>query len=294
MSIQLMTQVYNKFPYGGNKKLVLLSIADHASDDGFAWPSVELIAVKCNVSKRYVQEITAELVELGWLRIRRPDADNGRITNLYEVIIPEDAIDAVAERRAAIKARQQKPRRHEQQFIVPEYWGEPEFTPGVNYSSPKSSLETSVKDNAGEEQPATAGTQVQEEQERLAEKDSPPASLLKGRSSKTDRAAADAEAWAQLTEGQRYFLECFGAKRYKTKVQSDTVAELEKDFGLDRLAQKVRWAAQKGMAMGNAIVSVESALRRPNGKQAKQAQLNNPGKPGRSVVDVTNITGRKN
>lgn len=298
MSIRLMSDIFSKFPHGGNRKLVLLAIADHANDDGFAWPSVELIAVKCNVSKRYVQEITAELCSLGWLRIARPDADNGRITNLYEVVIPEDAVDAVAVRRAEIKARQKTGRR-EQKFIVPEYGDEQEFTPGVNDSSLKSSLETSrtvapSSTDATQAQEQLATLFAVEEQERLAEKTGEPA-LVQGRTSKTKAqpAAPGVDDWAQLTEGQRFFLECFGAKRYRTKVQADTIKELETEFGYDRLSKKIKWAAQIGMNMGKAIVSVETALRNPKGNPAKRAATVNPGKPGRTKVDITNITNRR-
>lgn len=63
-----------------------------------------------------------------------------------------------------------------------------------------------------------------------------------------------------LTEGQRGFLDFFGAKRFKTIVQRDTVLELEQEYGTGKLLEAAKWAAKRGMNVGQAVVSVESAL----------------------------------
>jgi len=77
-----------------------------------------------------------------------------------------------------------------------------------------------------------------------------------------------------VTPGQRMFLDLFGAKRFKTKIQKERVGQLENDYGIDKLRELAEWAAIKGMSLGGAIGNVERALK----KQAKQN--------GRTVVKV--------
>ena len=59
---------------------------------------------------------------------------------------------------------------------------------------------------------------------------------------------------------QEYFLEQFGAKRFKTRIQKETILKLETMFGTDTLREAIDWAAKQGMNMGRAILSIETAL----------------------------------
>jgi len=67
----------------GNIKLVLLALADNANDDGYCWPSQEVIADKSSMTTRNLRRVLAALEERGYIRIderRRPDgykASNG-------------------------------------------------------------------------------------------------------------------------------------------------------------------------------------------------------------------------
>ena len=65
MSIRLMSEVWlTKLPL--TEKMVLLVIADHASDDDTeAWPSQATIAKKASISVRTVQRSVNSLVEQG-------------------------------------------------------------------------------------------------------------------------------------------------------------------------------------------------------------------------------------
>jgi hypothetical protein len=63
-----------------------------------------------------------------------------------------------------------------------------------------------------------------------------------------------------LTEGQRYWLDSFGAKRFANSVQREAVLALERAYGTDVLAAGVQWAAKQGMGMGRALTSLETAL----------------------------------
>ena len=57
-------------PVSGNELLILLAIADHASDDGSdAWPSIETLAKKCRLSERTVQRSIKSLAQRGQIRV---------------------------------------------------------------------------------------------------------------------------------------------------------------------------------------------------------------------------------
>lgn len=83
MSIRLMSQVW-MLDLPGHLKLVLLAIADHANDDGWAYPGQQSLAQKCSVSDRAVRTSISQLVEAGLLEAHR----RGRMrTNLYRVTL---------------------------------------------------------------------------------------------------------------------------------------------------------------------------------------------------------------
>lgn len=71
MSIRIMSEVW-KTKLTTSEKMVLLVIADHASDDGTeAWPSQRLIGEKASLSIRTVQTTINRLQEKGWLHMEK-------------------------------------------------------------------------------------------------------------------------------------------------------------------------------------------------------------------------------
>jgi len=62
MSVQAMAKVW-KESLSGSKKLVKLCLADHANDQGQCWPSLNTIARRTGLSRRYVIELLNELAE---------------------------------------------------------------------------------------------------------------------------------------------------------------------------------------------------------------------------------------
>jgi hypothetical protein len=71
LSIRLMQQVWD-LPIRATEKMVLLSLADQANDDGVCWPSVGLTARRVSRSDREVQRAIRALVKAGVLiRSRR-------------------------------------------------------------------------------------------------------------------------------------------------------------------------------------------------------------------------------
>lgn len=71
-------------------KLILMALADAASDEGICWPGIKTVARKCNVSARTVQRTIKVFVTTGVLMVeerRRPD---GRQTsNSYMLALPQ-------------------------------------------------------------------------------------------------------------------------------------------------------------------------------------------------------------
>ena len=69
-------------------KLVLLAIADHADDSGYAWPGVSGVAQKCGVSKRTVQRYVNVLVQLKIVDVEtRQRSDGSHTSNAYQLNI---------------------------------------------------------------------------------------------------------------------------------------------------------------------------------------------------------------
>jgi hypothetical protein len=64
----------------------------------------------------------------------------------------------------------------------------------------------------------------------------------------------------ELSIGQVFILDAFGAKRFKTHIQRDSVLENENKYGLEYLKQYITWAAKRGMSLGDAISGMDKAL----------------------------------
>ena len=123
MSITLMSRCWNlpaTVPSGA--RLVLLAMADHASDDGVCWPGVAGIANKTGLTERTVQYHLTAMKEAGYLR-STPRA--GR-TNLYTLTLPAQSIAPLG----------CNPLHH---------GGEVDCTPGVKPIAPEPSVESSVE-----------------------------------------------------------------------------------------------------------------------------------------------------
>ena len=81
MSVKITRRVWEvirgkKERYTSSDSLVLLAIADHADDRGFAYPSIELLAEETNLSTRQVMRILKKLQEYGDLYVDQREAHN--------------------------------------------------------------------------------------------------------------------------------------------------------------------------------------------------------------------------
>ncbi len=78
--------VFDRYPEGGNERLLALAMADHARDDGTRiWPSVAELARKTLQSERTVQRQIANMVERGWLQVVRRASGRPGDTNEYRI-----------------------------------------------------------------------------------------------------------------------------------------------------------------------------------------------------------------
>jgi Mn-dependent DtxR family transcriptional regulator len=128
MSIRVMTEVW-KTNLPTTEKMVLLVIADHASDDGTnAWPSQATIAAKCSISVRTVQRSVNTLVRHGYIRLEKRaggsvDCREDRRPNRYTIVLSRLRGDNTPRRKVVANevtltpdtGRQSRPMNHTKQ-----------------------------------------------------------------------------------------------------------------------------------------------------------------------------------
>lgn len=133
MSIEAMTLVLHHSQASGAAQMILMGIANHQGDGG-AWPSIATLAKYGKVSERRVQQVIRELEQMGELAIQTMggvETATGA-TNRYFVTLscPADC-DGTTNHKQGVKSGADR--------------GETHFTPGVKPTSPKPSIEPSIK-----------------------------------------------------------------------------------------------------------------------------------------------------
>lgn len=104
-----MSQVWDHSKQTGARLLLMLAIADHADDNGIAWPGIPSLSRKIRMSTRYTEMLQQRLIESGELSISR--AGGGRqITNRYQITIPEAGL-GVKNTEAGLGVKKKTPRR---------------------------------------------------------------------------------------------------------------------------------------------------------------------------------------
>lgn len=92
MSVQAQAYVLEGHPSKGAERLVLFSLANHASEhDMECWPSVDLIAYEANLTPDHVRRCLRALVQAGWITRAVNAAPDSRIPadrrpNLYRIV----------------------------------------------------------------------------------------------------------------------------------------------------------------------------------------------------------------
>lgn len=91
MSAIASSYVWKLSKYRGGARLVLLAIADNADDFGVAWPSVDTIAEKAQLSKRQAQRVLDKLEADRAILIYNRVADGKpeqHYSNVYVLVMP--------------------------------------------------------------------------------------------------------------------------------------------------------------------------------------------------------------
>ncbi|MCA3274505.1 MAG: helix-turn-helix domain-containing protein, partial [Roseomonas sp.] len=83
MSHNLVRAVWERKDLDASERLVLLSLADHADEDGFCYPSVKRICERTSLAERTVQGTIKKLVGRGFVSVRYGQGRNG--TNAFVV-----------------------------------------------------------------------------------------------------------------------------------------------------------------------------------------------------------------
>ncbi|ENP0422112.1 helix-turn-helix domain-containing protein [Edwardsiella piscicida] len=87
MSMLLMVKAMNIKVGNPLRKLVLIKLADNASDKGECWPSYQHIADQCEISKRSVMSHISSLCEAGLIRKECRPGPKGNDTNIYHLTL---------------------------------------------------------------------------------------------------------------------------------------------------------------------------------------------------------------
>lgn len=86
MSMELMVKAMKTVVGNPLRKLVLIKLADNASDQGECWPSYQHIAEQCEISKRSVMNHIDALIEAGFVtKELRKGGPKGNYTNVYRL-----------------------------------------------------------------------------------------------------------------------------------------------------------------------------------------------------------------
>lgn len=83
MSMELMVKAMKIRVGNPLRKLVLIKLADNASDQGECWPSYQHIADQCEISKRSVMNHIAALCESGLVKKVTRKGEKGNSSNIY-------------------------------------------------------------------------------------------------------------------------------------------------------------------------------------------------------------------
>jgi hypothetical protein len=88
MSVKMMSLVFERFPFGGNERVLALALADNANEFGeHIYPGNELLAKKCLMSERTVIRMLQKFIEIGWLE--KVKQGNKRLKQANEYRISE-------------------------------------------------------------------------------------------------------------------------------------------------------------------------------------------------------------
>ena len=93
MSIKVMSHVWNMEIEDSTAKLALMALADFSDDEGYCFPSYEVLAKKISKSKRTAIRAVDKLAELGFVQKEKRELKDGTSSaNLYKIMIENDRV----------------------------------------------------------------------------------------------------------------------------------------------------------------------------------------------------------
>lgn len=88
-----MSQVWNMEIEDSTTKLTLMALADFSDDEGYCYPSYEVLAKKISKSKRTAIRAVEKLAELGFLQKEKRELNDGTSrTNLYKIVSEKERV----------------------------------------------------------------------------------------------------------------------------------------------------------------------------------------------------------
>lgn len=86
MSVRILSEVFEKSETSGNARLVLIALADCASDEGSCWPSLRKISKMSKVSSETARKYLHAFEAIGLLDVEeRFDRKGRRTSNIYNI-----------------------------------------------------------------------------------------------------------------------------------------------------------------------------------------------------------------
>ena len=88
-----MNQVWDMEIEDSTTKLTLMALADFSDDEGYCYPSYEVLAKKISKSKRTAIRAVEKLTELGFLQKEKRELNDGTSrTNLYKIVSENERV----------------------------------------------------------------------------------------------------------------------------------------------------------------------------------------------------------
>lgn len=156
MCIALQSAVFSRSRAKGSARLVLVNLAFHANKDAIAWPSRRTIALECGMSVRWAAGALAELIRLGEIEVvnHRP---GGVTTYRITLAVEDDKNGETHEQEFTppVKDSSPLPVNHTSPppGTIVHTPREPCFTPPVNHSSHRTSIELPLEPPLKQEPP---------------------------------------------------------------------------------------------------------------------------------------------
>lgn len=106
MSMDLMVRVMKASIGDPLSKLVLLKMADNASDDGYCWPSYQHIADQCEMDRRTAMRHVDKLCVCGFLKKELRKGAKGNTSNAYRLTPDNGSAEMLKKLKPGKKSRQ--------------------------------------------------------------------------------------------------------------------------------------------------------------------------------------------